>query len=246
MGYMNLQESQLESAVETIPVADERITRRLIGRLKQMISSGELVPGCKLPPERELAKHFGVNRASLRQVLKVLEIMGVLSQRVGAGTYLNESSEAILDEPLDFLILIDDLSHHELIETRCIFEPELARLAASRASPEDLKIMKQAIVSLENSTTLQQRLRADIDFHQAVLRAAGNRISEILFRVIHKTIVNSMVRLSARSHLDRPISFHKEVYAAIANHDGDMAARKMLAHIKDAHRVIQSTAAKVN
>ena len=75
--------------------SDDRVTARLVSDVKQMIASGVLAPGSKLPPERELAKNFGVNRASLRQVLKVLEIMGVLSQRVGDGTYLNDSAESI-------------------------------------------------------------------------------------------------------------------------------------------------------
>lgn len=81
---------------------DDRVTARLVSNIKQMILSGSLPPGSKLPPERELAKDFGVNRATLRQVLKVLEIMGVLSQRVGDGTYLNDSAELILDEPYRF------------------------------------------------------------------------------------------------------------------------------------------------
>ena len=76
--------------------ADTRVTAKLIGNIKRLISSGAIVPGAKFPPERELAKEFGVNRASLRQALKVLEIMGVLTQRVGDGTYLSASAELIL------------------------------------------------------------------------------------------------------------------------------------------------------
>ena len=102
------------SAANRVPAADTRVTAKLIANIKQMISRGLIAPGSKFPPERELAKEFGVNRASLRQALKVLEIMGVLTQRVGDGTYLSASAETILKEPLDFLILLDDLSHHEL------------------------------------------------------------------------------------------------------------------------------------
>src|SRR5206468_3721755 len=86
---------------------DSRVTARLLADIKLLMSTGELVPGSRLPPERELAKRFKVNRGSLRQVLKVMEIMGVLTQRVGDGTYLNASAELILNEPLDFLIALD-------------------------------------------------------------------------------------------------------------------------------------------
>src|SRR5712692_3493847 len=98
--------------------ADSRVTAQLIASIKKLISNGSVVPGSRFPPERKLAKEFGVNRASLRQALKVLEIMGVLTQRVGDGTYLSASAETILKEPLDFLILLDDLSHQDRKSTR--------------------------------------------------------------------------------------------------------------------------------
>jgi DNA-binding FadR family transcriptional regulator len=71
-----------------------------------------------------LAKTFGVNRASVRQALKVLESMAVLGQRVGDGPYLSNSAETQLREPLDFIVLLDDLSQQDLTDTRLIVEPE--------------------------------------------------------------------------------------------------------------------------
>src|ERR1700730_13200027 len=103
--------AKVTKALQDAP--DDRVTAKLISQIKQMIANGTIEPGTKFPPERELAKDFGVNRASVRQVLKVLEMMGVLTQKVGDGTYLSNSAETILNEPLDFLVLIDDLSHHE-------------------------------------------------------------------------------------------------------------------------------------
>src|SRR5271166_4905249 len=140
------------------PPADTRITAKILEKIKRLISTGAVAPGGKFPPERELAKEFGVNRASLRQALKVLEIMGVLTQRVGDGTYLSASAESTLKEPLDFLVLLDDLSHHELFETRMIVEPELAARAAERATAEDISIMRNAVLGLERSKTTRDRL----------------------------------------------------------------------------------------
>jgi GntR family transcriptional repressor for pyruvate dehydrogenase complex len=125
------------------PQQDSRVTARLISTIKELISSGTIPPGGKFPPERELAKELKVNRASLRQVMKVLEIMGVLTQRVGDGTYLSASSESILKEPLEFMVLIDDISPAELFETRAIVEPELAARAALRSTSEDLAKLRQ-------------------------------------------------------------------------------------------------------
>lgn len=220
--------------------ADTRVTAKLIGNIKRLISTGAIVPGAKFPPERELAKEFGVNRASLRQALKVLEIMGVLTQRVGDGTYLSASAELILKEPLDFLILLDDLSHHELMETRMIVEPELAARAAERATTEDFVSLRRAIAAMENCRTNQERLEADLAFHQCIFRASGNRICHLLFNVIHRSVLTSMSQLSSRVPLDRPLTFHKRIFAAIQQRDSEEARRQMLEHIADTKALLAS------
>jgi GntR family transcriptional repressor for pyruvate dehydrogenase complex len=211
--------------------ADGRITARLLSDIKLLMSTGELAPGARLPPERELAKKFGVNRGSLRQVLKVLEIMGVLTQRVGDGTYLNASAETILNEPLDFLIALDDITHNELFETRLIVEPELAARAAERATAADLAALRQAVSDMANSRTLTERLDADMAFHECIFRAAGNRICQLLFRVIHRTILATMYELHGIVDIDQPLAAHKAIYKAIADRNPEEARRRMRVHL---------------
>lgn len=224
------------------PVTDTRVTAKLIDRIKRFIASGEVVPGGKFPPERELAKDFHVNRASLRQALKVLEIMGVLTQRVGDGTYLSTSAELILNEPMDFLILLDDLSHHELLETRIIVEPELAARAAERARAEDLIELRKAITAMESSRTNQERLDADLAFHERIFQASGNRICHLLFKVIHRSVLTSMSRLSTRVALERPLNYHKRIFSAIQQRSPDDARRAMFEHISDTKALLASEA----
>ena len=228
------------SASTRTPKSDTRITATLIANIKELISEGSIEPGAKFPPERELAKEFGVNRASLRQALKVLEIMGVLTQRVGDGTYLSASAESILKEPLDFLVLLDDLSHYELFETRLIVEPELAARAAERATAEDLAGLRQAIMGMERSRTNQARLEADLAFHDCVFRASGNRICHLLFKVIHRSILTSMGQLSRRVTMDRPLSFHKKIYTAIRDRNSEEARKTMQDHILDAQALLKN------
>jgi GntR family transcriptional repressor for pyruvate dehydrogenase complex len=211
--------------------ADSRVTARLLSEFKLLMSTGEITPGTKLPPERELAKRFGVNRGSLRQVLKLLEIMGVLTQRVGDGTYLNASAETILNEPLDFLIALDDLTHYELFETRLIVEPELAKRAAERATASDLAALRRAIADMENSRTLKDRLEADIAFHECIFQAAGNRICQLMFRVIHRSLLSSMDQLHGIIEMDQPLAAHKAIYKAIAARKPDDAKRRMQVHL---------------
>ena len=223
---------------------DDRVTAKLISQIKQMIASGTIAPGTRFPPERELAKDFGVNRASVRQVLKVLEMMGVLTQKVGDGTYLSNSAETILNEPLDFLVLLDDLSHHELFETRLIVEPELTARAAERATTEDLNALRNSISAMQNSKTTQDRLNADMAFHDAIFRASGNRICHLLFKQIHRTVLCSMSHLSNRVSLEQPLMYHRKIYAAIRARDSELARRTMREHILDARSLLSHPAAR--
>jgi GntR family transcriptional repressor for pyruvate dehydrogenase complex len=218
----------------TPEAADVRITAKLIARIKSLIAAGTISPGSKFPPERELARDFAVNRASVRQALKVLEIMGVLTQRVGDGTYLSDSAETILNEPIDFLVLLDDLSHHELFETRLIVEPELARRAAERATAEDLSALRNAVFAMERSKSVRERLDADLAFHDAIFRASGNRICHLLFKGIHRTLLTSMSQLADRVSMDQPLMFHRRIYAAIRERKPEEARLAMQEHIRDA------------
>jgi GntR family transcriptional repressor for pyruvate dehydrogenase complex len=222
------------------PPTDTRVTANVIYKIKQLIAKGTVTPGSKFLPERELAKEFGVNRASLRQALKVLEIMGVITQRVGDGTYLSANAESILHEPMEFLILLDDLSHYELFETRRIVEPELAARAAERATTEDLAQLRQAIMMMERSRTNHARLDADMAFHECIFRASGNRICHLLFKVIHKTVLTSMTQLSDRVSIERPLTFHKKIYAAIRDRNSEAARQAMLDHLADARDLLPS------
>src|SRR5436190_9216747 len=168
------------------------VTVRLLATFKRLISEGALAPGSRLPAERELAENFQVSRSSLRQALKVLEIMGVISQRVGDGTYLNPAAPSVLGEPMEFLILLNGISAHELMEARIIVEPELAARAATRATEDDLAALRREMAGMESSDTYAQRSHHDLLFHQAIFQASGNRVCIMMFTVIHQSLRHLM------------------------------------------------------
>jgi GntR family transcriptional repressor for pyruvate dehydrogenase complex len=211
--------------------SDSRVTATLISQLKKQIASGSILPGAKFPPERELAKTFRVNRASMRQALKVLEMMGVLTQRVGDGTYLSNSAESLLSQPLEFLVLLDGLSAQQLMETRLLAEPELAAQAAERSSSDDMAALRSAILSLEKSRTQRERVNAELEFHDAMLKASGNRIFRLLFRDIYRILLTNVAPQSKPLDLDRSLSFHRSLYSAIKLHDAQAARAVMRGHL---------------
>jgi GntR family transcriptional repressor for pyruvate dehydrogenase complex len=213
-----------------MPRAD--LTAKLIASFKDLISQGTVVPGSKLPPERELAPRFGVSRPSLRQALKVLEIMGVISQRVGDGTYLTGNASQILSEPMEFLILLDGISIHELLEARSIMEPELAARAAERATAEDLRLLAKAIRQHESDPhDLATAIEADLSFHQAIFGAAGNRACSRILSFIHRSVWKALAVTSQLAKLQDLLASHQAIYSAIDRRDSEEARRQMAKHL---------------
>jgi GntR family transcriptional repressor for pyruvate dehydrogenase complex len=215
------------------------LTDWLVLRFKQLISEGALTPGYKLPSERELSLTFGVSRTSLRPVMKVLKMMGVISQRVGDGTYLSSDASSVLAEPMEFLFLLDETSSQELIETRLIVEPTLAAKAAERATPEQLLVLRQTIAEIETAGSDQFRIiEADLLFHRTILQSSGNRIFGRLFQVIHRSLLNMMMLTSQLVDRDHTLAFHQAIFESIRLRNAGDAERHMRDHLIDARALL--------
>jgi len=160
----------------------------------------------------------------------------VLSQARGRRYVPEPEASAILSEPLEFLMLLDGISHIELFEARMIVEPELAARAAQRASAEDILGIRRALTSFEASLThhIAKTIEQDLAFHDSIFRAAGNRVCRQMFRVIHRASLASISRLSQRADLDEVLAAHQAIYQAIYRRDPDEARRRMTEHLNTA------------
>lgn len=201
------------------------LTHSLVAGLKDMISGGALRPGSRFPPERELAKRFGVNRASIRQALKALDVMGVVYQRVGDGTYLTQDASSTLTYPLEFLVLMDGITEDELLDARMIVEPELAARAATRATSDQIAALEKMVKDEEAAVASGAPEAADHDFrfHEWVWRASGSRVCDRMFASIHRVMAQKA------THPD--IHAHHGITAAIKSRDEDAARREMRKHL---------------
>jgi GntR family transcriptional repressor for pyruvate dehydrogenase complex len=211
------------------------LTAKLLATFKQLIAEGTLAPGSRLPAEREMASNLNVSRGSLRQVLKMLEMMGVVSQRVGDGTYLNAAAPSILSEPMEFLILLDGISFEELMEARLIVEPELAARAAARATPESLSALRQSLIGMKESADDHAELiREDLQFHRTIFEMADNRVCSIMFSIVHESLHSLMEVTSRMVGVEHTLKLHSRIYAAMRKGDPEEARARMAAHLVDA------------
>ena len=227
--------SNLSSALDS----KEDLTHLLILRFQQMLSEGVLKPGTKLPPERELAAYFKVARSSLRQALKVLEMMGVITQRIGDGSYLNQDASSVLAVPMEFLFLLDGISVEELTEVRILIEPALAAKAAERANANHIASLRQSVQDLENSKHDRIKLiSADLLFHKVIFEASGNRLMGRMFHTIHRAMLDMMMLTSQVVDLEHTVAFHKPILEAIQRRDAALASKLMSDHMTDAARLL--------
>lgn len=219
------------------------LTSQLLAAFRSMLEEGLVGPGEKLPAERTLATKFQVNRASLRQALTALEIMGVLTRRVGAGTYLSPDAKLILSAPMEFLILVDGISFQDLMEARIIVEPEMAARAAQRATFEHLVELRGALKQMEESGHDMARLVAsDLQFHEGVARASGNRTCQHMFAVIHQAMLRLISRTTKVEDLRKKVLMHRSIYAAIHQRDAELARQLMREHLEDTLRMVAANA----
>lgn len=216
------------------------LTTTLVAGLKQMITDGTLHPGSKLPPERDLAKRFSVNRASVRQALKALEVMGVVRQRVGDGTYLTADASSTLSAPLDFLLLVDGITFGELYEARRIFEPELAARAARRHTAEEIVQLEETVAEMKHefeSGSLAGVAACDQRFHLLIWQMAGNRVCLRMFVPLHRTMTNNFAVSWTINDYANAIASHLGILDAIRAGDAEAARRSMNEHLDRAESV---------
>jgi len=215
------------------------LSTKLLATFKQLISDGAIVPGGRLPAEREMASSLKVSRGSLRQVLKMLEIMGVVSQRVGDGTYLNAAAPAILAEPMEFLLLLDGISFEELMDARLIVEPEIAARAASRATPQQVNALNRSLVQMEESREHPEEvIEGDLEFHRIIFQMAANRVCSLMFSIVHESLHSLMELTSQMVDMEHTALLHRRIYNAIRKGEPEEARARMFAHLTDAKRLL--------
>jgi GntR family transcriptional repressor for pyruvate dehydrogenase complex len=210
----------------------------VLGEIRQMIEGGELRPGDRLPAERDLAKRFGMSRASLRAALHSVAGMGLLQFRHGSGTYIKEGPPVLHDGPLSLLASLHGFTDDEMFEARRHLEVGVAALAAERASGAELSAMRAEIAGMARALHHpQQYLVHDMAFHRLVAKASGNPILAALVELL-ATILYQQRRQTVSGALDLApsLAMHRRIYRALAAGDPARARDAMNRHLDQTQR----------
>lgn len=176
------------------PVGRPRVAHEIVSQLRELILGGTFAVGDKLPPERELAEQLGVNRGSLREAIKSLEIIGLVRTRQGDGTRVTDFMRTAGIELVSHLLVRVGESPDlpllgEVLEFRVTFGKECARLAAGRATPDGIARLR-AVVERNGEPGLDAvaLLRGDFDFYVELAALARNRVLQLLLNTIRGAV----------------------------------------------------------
>lgn len=211
------------------------LTDKAIARIRELIQSGELLPGAKLPPEQQLAADLGLSRNLMREAVKALVVARVLEIRRGDGTYVTSLEPALLLESLGSAVeLLRGDTLLELTEVRRLFEPIATGLAAGRVTEEDLTEIKYHLDAMTRASDDVELLNEhDAAFHRAVIASAGNSTLATLLEGISSRTVRARVwrGLVDDKAGDRTIAEHRAIYNALVARDRALAEAAALIHV---------------
>lgn len=209
--------------------------KEVAASIRAMISSGELQAGQALPSERKLAVQFGVGRAVIREAVRQLEAAGLVESRHGGGNYVREVTTEHLVAPIASVLNSKAQLREELMDARTLFEPQVAREAALRATPEDLSRLEDVVYrQAERVSGGQPTAEEDAEFHGLLARATQNSVVERVMGVIDDLLEDVYERLSQHGERSqRSLEGNRRILEAVQSRDPDAAQRAMAEHIED-------------
>ena len=207
---------------------------QVVEHVRALIAKGEVKPGDRLPPERELARKLKISRSSLRAGIGFLSAMGVLKSRHGAGTFVSSGPPALDSSSLSVLGALHGFLPWQMFEARLVLESSVAALAAERATDEHIAELAEEVTEMYASLDdPQEYLIHDVRFHRTIARAAGNPILAALMETITANLYETRLEtVQHSSDLKESAEMHREIYRAIRARNPVHAHHTMEQHLK--------------
>ena len=214
------------------PIQSERLYERIVDQIERLIIAGDLKVGDQLPAERELAEQFAVSRTAVREAIKALREKGLVEIRLGRGTFVTKGAAGAVRHSIG-LLLKDENGFTNLAEVREILEPEIAALAATRVTEENIAAMQEAVDTMETAlNNAEVFVEADLDFHLALAEATQNPLIPSLVDSIVDLLREQRKRTgNVEGGLARGQYHHKKILEAIIQRDPVAARLAMHDHL---------------
>jgi len=208
----------------------------VMDRLLEFMTTGEYKPGDRLPPENFFAERFGVSRVTVRESIKKLSSMGVVTVRHGYGTFVNKVSPSTLMLQLYPLMMLNKDDVGQLYDARIALESSIAYLSAQNRTQEDVAQMKALMSEMDDclqGLDTRRYSALDIELHTLIGGAAKNEILLTIYQMLDE-VRKRGIYMSNRGpeDLKHSIAAHRQLVEAIENGDGEAARATMMRHIQ--------------
>ena len=210
------------------------VTEAAIEQVRQLIATGDLVPGQRLPPEAELAESLGTSRNTVREAVRALVTARVLDVRRGDGTYVTSLRPELLLAGIGAAVdLMNDRFTLELVQVRRILEPAATGMAANRITDATLAELDGCLHRMSVATSNDELVQFDEQFHHLVVAAAGNEtLASMLAGVSSRTTRGRVWRgVVEAGATERTIAEHAAILAALRARDARLAEAAALVHV---------------
>ena len=214
------------------PIRRSRLYQDIVSQIESLLDRGELHPGDQLPPERALAEQFQVSRASVREALRSLELLGVVQTHAGGGTFVRRTVPEDLARPLSNLITRGH-TISDVIEVRGLIEPAIAAAAAKRINAAELAELRTVLEDQGRKVAAgEPYVEEDTRFHELIGQAARNELLTTMLGVIWDVLRSSReqwLQTNQRAHAS--VDAHRRILTALETHDADAACLSAAEHI---------------
>jgi GntR family transcriptional regulator, transcriptional repressor for pyruvate dehydrogenase complex len=204
-------------------------------QIMELIQSGELQQGDKLPSERSLAEKFKVSRSSVREAIKVLTHKNLVESKRGDGTYICDRIDADIIEAFTEVFADQKKRLSDIFQFRKIIEPQIAALAAVSIDDETLNRMKVIVCNQEiRIRSGKDTSKLDEQFHREIAIASGNSIFTDMMEALSKIMEESRSQpLQNTKRVEKSMTAHFDLLKAFEKHDSELAKKIMIQHIED-------------
>ncbi len=227
-------------------VKNKRLYLQIVNQVRDLIAKGNLKAGDKLPPERELTEKFDVSRASIREAMSALEILGLIESRGSQGNFIKVDAMDALIDGASLKELLKNHSPLEVFEARCEIEPVMGALAAERKTREDLERLKKCLIKLNalgrqvesDLKQIDNYMEEDRRFHLLIAQCAHNSVLLTVYSAVNLMLkekhwkVLKMKTLVKEGNIKKFEKEHTEIFNAIRDSDSELARINMREHLQ--------------
>jgi GntR family transcriptional repressor for pyruvate dehydrogenase complex len=211
----------------------------IAAELRSMILAGRIKPGDFLEPQKALAERFGVGLSSVREAIQLLAAVGLVESHPGKGTWVRKTALNTLFSPDEVKARLGELNAPQLYEARMVVEAALTRLAAQRATPDDIRPIWTALAEMKVAENDEAFLKADLEFHLAVARAGHNILLEQFYYLSRQLLAEVLSQVIMLPHVkEESLPLQEDIARAIAAHDIEQAVSAEQAHMQYIDRML--------